>query len=158
MPWWGGLMIAFAVLFLFGTLVWTIVFRNKVIRLRESIKNVMSMVRIAKAKYLQVLRKVDTAQRGTINAQGDAYRNANHTGNGRSTRIWLDLILKKRLKKCTDWSKIDKKAYLSAVQESPVDSTDIFNLIKNALTEDIDNREIFMKGIDYSYYYEQVNE
>ena len=109
-------------------------------------------------QYLQVLRKVDTAQRGTINAQGDAYRNANHTGNGRSTRIWLDLILKKRLKKCTDWSKIDKKAYLSAVQESPVDSTDIFNLIKNALTEDIDNREIFMKGIDYSYYYEQVNE
>ena len=51
-----------------------------------------------------------------------------------------------------------KKAYLSAMQESPVDSTDIFNLIKNALTEDINNREIFMKGIDYSYYYEQVNE
>ncbi len=83
MPWWGGLMIAFAVLFLFGTIVWAIVFRNKVIRLRESIKNAMSMVRIAKAKYLQVLRKVDTAQRGATNAQGDAYRNANHTSNGR---------------------------------------------------------------------------
>ena len=83
MPWWGGLMIAFAVLFLFGTIVWTIVFRNKVISLRESIKNAMSMVRIAKAKYLQVLRKVDTAQRGATNAQGDAYRNANHTSNGR---------------------------------------------------------------------------
>lgn len=79
-------------------------------------------------------------------------------GNGKSTRIWLDLILKKHLKKCTDWSKIDKKSYLSAMQESPVDSTDIFNLIKNSLTEDIDNREIFMKGIDYSYYYEQVDE
>ncbi len=79
MPWWGGLMIAFAMLFLFGTTVWTIVFRNKVIRLRESIKNAMSMVRIAKAKYLQVLRKVDTAQRGATNAQGDAYRSANHT-------------------------------------------------------------------------------
>ena len=83
MPWWGGLMIAFAVLFLFGTIVWTIVFRNKVIRLRESIKNAMSMVRIAKAKYLQVLRKVDTTQRGATNAQGDAYRNANHASNGR---------------------------------------------------------------------------
>ena len=83
MPWWGGLMIAFAVLFLFGTIVWAIVFRNKVIRLRESIKNAMRMVRIAKAKYLQVLRKVDTTQRGATNAQGDAYRNANHASNGR---------------------------------------------------------------------------
>ena len=77
-------------------------------------------------------------------------------GNGRSTRIWLDLILKKNLKKCTDWSKIDKKKYLVAMEKSPVASTDIFNLIKNALTDDINNREIFMKGIDYSYYYEQV--
>lgn len=76
-------------------------------------------------------------------------------GNGRSTRIWLDLILKKNLKKCTDWSQIDKKEYLTAMQESPADSSHIYELIKGALTEDINNREIFMKGIDYSYYYEQ---
>ena len=78
-------------------------------------------------------------------------------GNGRSTRIWLDLILKENLKKCTDWSKIDKKEYLTAMQESPVDSSHIYELIKGALTDDINNREIFMKGIDYSYYYEQVD-
>lgn len=59
---------------------------------------------------------------------------------------------------CTDWSKIDKRAYLEAMQKSPVDPTDIYELIKSALTSDIDNREIFMKGIDYSYYYEQVDE
>ena len=75
-------------------------------------------------------------------------------GNGRSTRIWLDLILKKNLRKCVDWSKIDKRAYLTAMQKSPVDYTDILALINNALTDEIDNREMFMKGIDYSYYYE----
>lgn len=75
-------------------------------------------------------------------------------GNGRSTRIWLDLILKKNLRKCVDWSKIDKHAYLSAMQKSPVDYTDILALISGALTDEIDNREMFMKGIDYSYYYE----
>lgn len=75
-------------------------------------------------------------------------------GNGRSTRIWLDLILKKNLRKCVDWSKIDKRAYLSAMQKSPVDYTDILVLISGALTDDINDRELFMKGIDYSYYYE----
>ncbi len=79
-------------------------------------------------------------------------------GNGRSTRIWLDVILKKNLKKCTDWSKIDKQAYLAAMRKSPVDHTDIFALIASALTTDIHDREIFMKGIDYSYYYEQTDE
>ena len=78
-------------------------------------------------------------------------------GNGRSTRIWLDLILKKNLKKCVDWSKIDKRQYLAAMEKSPVDSRDIYELIKGALTDDINNREVFMKGIDYSYYYEQVD-
>nr|MBO4518342.1 Fic family protein [Clostridia bacterium] len=77
-------------------------------------------------------------------------------GNGRSTRIWLDLILKKNLKLCVDWSKIDKKEYLSAMKDSIVDSSNIFTLIKNALTSDTDNREIIMKGIDYSYYYEEI--
>ena len=76
-------------------------------------------------------------------------------GNGRSTRIWLDLIFKKQLKMCVDWSKIDKKDYLDAMVASRVDSTRIRELLKQALTDKIDDREIFMKGIDYSYYYEQ---
>lgn len=76
-------------------------------------------------------------------------------GNGRSTRIWLDLIFKKRLKMCVDWSKINKKDYLHAMIESHLDSTKIRVLLKQALTDEIDNRELFMKGIDYSYYYEQ---
>lgn len=75
-------------------------------------------------------------------------------GNGRSTRIWLDQILKKNLRKCVDWSKINKNDYLSAMQKSPVDYSDILTLIRNSLTDEINNREIFMKGIDYSYYYE----
>ncbi len=79
-------------------------------------------------------------------------------GNGRATRIWLDLILKKNLQTCTDWSKINKREYLDAMRESPVDSSHIFVLIKNAQTPQIDDRGIFMKGIDYSYYYEQIDE
>ena len=75
-------------------------------------------------------------------------------GNGRSTRIWLDLILKKNLKKCVDWSLIEKKEYLAAMRESVSDPTKILELIENALTDDIHNREIIMKSIDYSYYYE----
>ena len=76
-------------------------------------------------------------------------------GNGRSTRIWLDLIFKKRMKMCVDWSKIDKKDYLDAMIESHLDSRRIRALLKEALTDKIEDREIFMKGIDYSYYYEQ---
>src|ERR1035437_4110859 len=76
-------------------------------------------------------------------------------GNGRGTRIWLDLILKKRLKKCVDWSKISKRDYLDAMIKSSVNSTEIKNLLKNALTVEINSREMFMKGIDYSYYYEE---
>ena len=79
-------------------------------------------------------------------------------GNGRSTRIWLDLIFKKRMKMCVDWSKIDKKDYLDAMIASHTDSTRIRQLLKQALTDKIDDREIFMKGIDYSYYYEQEDE
>jgi len=75
-------------------------------------------------------------------------------GNGRSTRIWLDLILKNSLKECVDWSKIDKREYLSAMQKSPVDDGEILSLIRGALTDKINDRETFMKGIDYSYYYE----
>ena len=76
-------------------------------------------------------------------------------GNGRTTRIWLDLILKKNLSKCVDWSKIDKTEYLNAMKRSVVDDTQILMLIQNALTDKIADREIFMKGIDYSYYYEE---
>jgi cell filamentation protein len=76
-------------------------------------------------------------------------------GNGRSTRIWLDLMLKKRLKKCVDWSKIGKNDYLNAMIKSSVNSATLKNLLKNALTDEIDSREMFMKGIDYSYYYEE---
>ncbi len=76
-------------------------------------------------------------------------------GNGRSTRIWLDLILKKNLKKCVDWSKIGKPEYMNAMIKSATNSTDIKHLLENALTDEIDSREMFMKGIDYSYYYEE---
>lgn len=76
-------------------------------------------------------------------------------GNGRSTRIWLDLMLKRSLKRCVEWRQIDKNEYLSAMRESVSDSTHIKALVKPALTTKIDDREIFMRGIDYSYYYEQ---
>ena len=76
-------------------------------------------------------------------------------GNGRSTRIWLDLMLRKSLKRCVDWSQIDKNEYLAAMRESVADASQIKFLLKNALTDKIDDRETFMKGIDYSYYYEE---
>ena len=75
-------------------------------------------------------------------------------GNGRSTRIWLDLMLKRSLKRCIDWSKVDKKSYLEAMRQSVADSSELKALLKPALTEKINDREMFMKGIDYSYYYE----
>ena len=75
-------------------------------------------------------------------------------GNGRSTRIWLDLMLKRTLKKCVDWSRIDKFEYLSAMKESVDNSAHLKSLLRSALTGRINNREMFMKGIDYSYYYE----
>ena len=76
-------------------------------------------------------------------------------GNGRSTRIWLDLLLKKRLEKCVDWSRISKADYMKAMTLSPTKSNMLKTLIKKALTNKIDDREMFMKGIDYSYYYEE---
>ena len=76
-------------------------------------------------------------------------------GNGRSMRIWLDLILKKRLKKCVNWSCISKKDYMNAMMQSPTNSNILKKLLKNALTNKINDREMFMKGIDYSYYYEE---
>jgi cell filamentation protein len=76
-------------------------------------------------------------------------------GNGRSARIWLDLILKKRLKKCVDWSKISKQDYMNAMKLSPARSSVLNTLLEQALTDKINDREMFMKGIDYSYYYEE---
>lgn len=76
-------------------------------------------------------------------------------GNGRSTRIWLDLMLKRSLRRCVDWSRINKNEYLAAMRESVADSTHVKHLVESALTPLIDDREMFMKGIDYSYYYEQ---
>ena len=75
-------------------------------------------------------------------------------GNGRSTRIWLDLIFKAELHKVVDWSKIDKEDYFLAMERSPIKDIEIKYLLRNALTDDISSREVYMKGIDYSYYYE----
>lgn len=77
-------------------------------------------------------------------------------GNGRATRIWLDLLFIDRLERCINWSLIDKKDYLDAMANSPTNSKSIYNLLKKALTKDIENRELFLKGIDCSYYYEKT--
>ena len=79
-------------------------------------------------------------------------------GNGRSARIWLDLILKKSIKKCVDWSKISKQDYMNAMKLSPTKSNVLKSLLEKALTTKINDREMFIKGIDYSYYYEENNE
>ena len=76
-------------------------------------------------------------------------------GNGRSMRIWLDLILKKNLKQCVDWQKIDKLDYLNSMQRSPVNDLEICELLRGALTDKINDREVYMKGVEQSYYYEE---
>ena len=106
------------------------------------------------------LKTVEQMPETTFDQIVDKYveMNAAHPfmeGNGRSTRIWLDLIFKKRLKLCVDWSKIDKQEYLDAMIARHTDSSKIRILLKQALTDRIDDCEMFMKGIDYSYYYEQ---
>jgi len=78
--------------------------------------------------------------------------------NGRSMRIWLDLILKKNLKLCVDWSKINKKDYLSAMEKNVSNPVQIKALLQRALTDKINDREVFLRGVDYSYYYEQEND
>ena len=108
----------------------------------------------------QILMDIDKMPDNTFDEIVDKYIEMNIAhpfmeGNGRATRIWLDLLLKNRLQRCIDWSKIDKKDYLSAMEESPIDPKHIYGLLKEALTDDINNRDIFMKGIDYSYYYEE---
>ena len=114
-----------------------------------------------RAEYLkQNLEKIEAMPETTFDEIADKYveMNVAHPfmeGNGRSTRIWLDMIFKRRLKLCVDWSKIDKKSYLEAMRRSTTDASAIKALLRGAMTDKIDDREIFMKGIDYSYYYEQ---
>ena len=116
------------------------------------------------ARFLpETLKKIEEMPESTFNEIADKYveMNVAHPfleGNGRSMRIWLDLILKKNLKLCVDWSKINKKDYLTAMEKSVSDSSQIKALLKSALTDQINDREMFMKGVDYSYYYEQENE
>ena len=116
----------------------------------------------ANALYLpNILKDIDKMPETSLEQIVDKYIEMNIAhpfmeGNGRSTRIWLDQILIHSLGKCVDWSKIDKNAYLNAMRISPTSPTEIFNLIKNALTSDCDNRELIIKGIDYSYYYEEI--
>jgi cell filamentation protein len=108
----------------------------------------------------ETLKQIDAMPETTFDNIIDKYVEMNIAhpfmeGNGRATRIWLDLILKKRLRKCVDWSKISKKDYMNAMLQSPANSNVLKYLLKNALTDKINDREIFMKGIDYSYYYEE---
>lgn len=108
----------------------------------------------------QYLQTVESMPDSTFDEIVDKYVEMNMAhpfmeGNGRSTRIWLDLMLKKRIGLCIDWSKIAKHEYLEAMIDSEMNSDRIRALLRNALTDKIDDRETFMKGIDYSYYYEQ---
>ena len=109
---------------------------------------------------INTLQQIDTMPQTTLEEIILKYAEMNKAhpfmeGNGRSTRIWLDLILKTQLKKCVDWSKIKKNNYMNAMIISTLDSSVLMQLIEIALTTKINNREMFMKGIDYSYYYEE---
>lgn len=114
-----------------------------------------------RAEYLaENLKTIEAMPDSTFDEIVDKYAEMNVAhpfmeGNGRSTRIWLDLLFKKRLMMCVDWSKIDKKDYLQAMKRSVTNPAAIKALLRGALTDRIADREIFMKGIDYSYYYEQ---
>jgi len=108
----------------------------------------------------KTLRQIEAMSENSFDEIVDKYIETNIAhpfmdGNGRSTRIWLDLMLKKRLKKCVDWSKISKKDYMNVMIQSPTNNNTLKNLLKSALTDKINDREMFMKGIDYSYYYEE---
>ena len=107
-----------------------------------------------------ILRSIENMPETTFDEIVDKYveMNVAHPfmeGNGRSTRIWLDLMFRRSMNKCVDWSKIDKNDYLNAMQKSVVDPSEIKRLLQSALIDKIHDRETFMKGIDYSYYYEQ---
>lgn len=119
-----------------------------------------SNFRFAPLIYLEAaLANIDKMPQSTYDEIIEKYVEMNiahpfREGNGRSTRIWLDLMLKKGISKIVDWSKVDKKDYLLAMERSPIKDTEIKVVLKSALTSDINNRELYMKGIDHSYYYE----
>ncbi|MEO8637447.1 MAG: Fic family protein [Candidatus Taylorbacteria bacterium] len=119
--------------------------------------------RFASCLYLEEsLKKIDEMQESTFENIVAKYVEMNIAhpfmeGNGRSMRVWLDLILKKNLKQCIDWVKIDKSDYLNAMERSPVKDLEIRELLRSALTDRIDDREVFMKGVEQSYYYEEVD-
>ena len=120
--------------------------------------------RFAPVMYLkQSLKQIEKMPQSTFDEIVEKYVEMNiahpfREGNGRATRIWLDLIFKKELQKVIDWNKIDKADYLSAMERSPIKDIEIKHLLKNALTDKINEREIYMKGIDVSYYYEGYDE
>ncbi len=119
-----------------------------------------SNFRFASAMYLEeALKKIDKMPQSNFDEIIDKYVEMNiahpfREGNGRSTRIWLDMILKKEIGKVVDWSKINKADYLLAMERSPIKNVEIKFLLKEALTDKIDDREVYMKGIDASYNYE----
>lgn len=116
--------------------------------------------RFAPLMYLEAaLENIDKMPQSTFDEIVEKYVEMNiahpfREGNGRSTRIWLDLMLKKKIGKVVDWSRIDKEDYLLAMERSPIKDIEIKYILKNALTDDINSREVYMKGIDHSYYYE----
>lgn len=120
--------------------------------------------RFVPAMYLlDALKQIERMPQSTIDEIIEKYVEMNvahpfREGNGRSPRIWLDLILKKELQLVIDWSKVNKEDYLSAMERSPIKDLEIKFLLKNALTEHIDDREVYMKGIDASYMYEGYEE
>ncbi len=119
--------------------------------------------RFAASMYLkEILSKIDSMSESNFEDIIKKYIEMNvahpfREGNGRSTRIWLDLLLKKRIGKVIDWSKIDKEEYLLAMERSPIKDTEIMILLKGALTDKVNDREVYMKGIDTSYKYEGYN-
>ena len=116
--------------------------------------------RFAPVMYLEAaLENIDKMKQSSFDEIIEKYVEMNiahpfREGNGRSTRIWLDLILKKEIGQVIDWSKVDKEDYLMAMERSPVKDIELKFILKNALTHKVDSREVYMKGIDHSYYYE----
>lgn len=116
--------------------------------------------RFAPLMYLEAaLENIDKMPQSTFDEIIEKYVEMNiahpfREGNGRSTRIWLDCILKAEISKVVDWSKVDKEDYLLAMERSPIKDIEIKHLLKSALTDEINSREVYMKGIDHSYYYE----
>ena len=120
--------------------------------------------RFAPLMYLEAsLKHIDTMPHSNFDEIIEKYVEMNiahpfREGNGRATRIWLDLILKTEIKQVVDWNRVDKEEYLSAMQRSVLKDVEIKVLLKQALTDQINDRELFMKGIDVSYYYEGYSE